>query len=205
LQGRICDDGQKFMDSIELFQEFCREQGCWDRPFQFASDYSRYFYFQKTGADPHYAAFDTTKFEVILTCAVPGTGKDYWIQQNYPDLPVVSLDDLRVAMDIAPTDNQGAVVKAAYELARSYLQRQQSFVWNATNVMSLQRRSLIEFFANYGARVRIVYLEVPIERALQQNRDRSRVVPGAVVDRFRRRMEIPNLTEAHCLEFIVNF
>jgi hypothetical protein len=97
LKGRICQDGQKFADSIALFEEFCQEQGCWDRPFAFASDHSRYIYFHKESADPFYEAYDITKFEVILTCAIPGTGKDYWIQQHHPDLPVVSLDNLRTA------------------------------------------------------------------------------------------------------------
>jgi predicted kinase len=208
LRGRICNDGQKFADSIALFQEFCQEfcqeQGCWDRPFTFASEQSRYVYFHKEAADPYYEAYDTTKFEVILTCAVPGTGKDYWIQQHYPDLPMVSLDELRSELGIAPTDNQGGVVMAAHRLACNYLRQQTAFVWNATNVMSSQRQSLVELFANYGARVQIVYLEVPLDRALQQNKDRQRIVPTAVIDRFRRRMEIPNCTEAHRLEWIVS-
>jgi predicted kinase len=204
LRGRICSDGQKFADSIALFQEFCQEQGCWDQPFTFASAQSRYVYFHKESGDPYYEAYDTTKFEVILTCAVPGTGKDYWIQQNYPDLPMISLDKLRSELGVAPTDNQGEVVAAAHSMARNYLRQQTAFVWNATNVISTQRRGLVELFADYGARVRIVYLEVPIERALQQNKDRQQVVPGAVIDRFRRRMEIPNCTEAHYLDWIVN-
>ncbi len=204
LRGRICSDGQKFADSIALFQDFCQEQGCWDKPFTFASAQSRYIYFHKESGDPYYEAYDTTKFEVILTCAVPGTGKDYWIQQNYPELPMVSLDELRSELGVAPTDNQGEVVAAAHSLARKYLRQQTAFVWNATNVISTQRRGLVELFADYGARVRIVYLEVPIERALQQNKDRQQVVPGMVIDRFRRRMEIPNCTEAHYLDWIVN-
>jgi predicted kinase len=89
-------------------------------------------------------------------------------------------------------------------LARNYLRQQTAFVWNATNVISAQRRSLVELFTNYGARVRIVYLEVSINRALQQNKDRQRVVPMTVIDRFRRRMEIPNCTEAHYLDWIVS-
>jgi predicted kinase len=210
LRGRICSDGQKFADSIALFQEFCQEQGCWDKPFAFASAQSRYIYFHKESGGPYYEAYDNTKFEVILTCAVPGTGKDYWIQKNYPDLPMVSLDKLRSELGVDPTDNQGEVVAAAHSLARNYLRQQTAFVWNATNVIRTQRRGLVELFADYGARVRIVYLEVPIDRALQQNKDRQRVVPAAVIDRFRRRMEIPNCTEAHQteahqLEWIVNF
>jgi predicted kinase len=203
LRGRICNDGQKFADSIALFQEFCQEQGCWQQPFAFASDHSRYVYFHKTTADPYYEAYDDTKFEVVLTCAIPGTGKDYWIHQHYPDTPVVSLDELRSELGIAPTDNQGEVVAAAHQLARSYLRQQTSFVWNATNVMGSQRQSLIELFTDYGARVKIVYLEVSPDRVLQQNQQRERVVPTAVIDRFRRRMEIPNLTEAHRLDYAV--
>jgi predicted kinase len=205
LQGRICSDSQKFADSIALFQEFCQEQGCWDKPFAFVSAQSRYIYFHKKSRDPYYEAYDTTKFEVILTCAVPGTGKDYWILQNYPELPMVSLDELRSELGVASTDNQGAVVAAAHRLARNYLRQQTAFVWNATNVIGTQRQGLVELFADYGARVRIVYLEVPIDQALQQNKERQRVVPAAVIDRFRRRMEIPNCTEAHQLEWIVNF
>jgi hypothetical protein len=30
------------------------------------------------------------------------------------------------------------------------------------------------------------------------------MVPAAVIDRFRRRMEIPNCTEAHQLEWIIS-
>jgi putative nucleotidyltransferase with HDIG domain len=201
LRGRICSDGQKFADSIAMFQEFCQEQGCWNQPFAFASEQSCYVYFHKESADPYYEVYDTTKFEVILTCAVPGTGKDYWIQQHYPDLPMVSLDELRSELDISPTGNQGKVVAAAHRLARNYLRQQTSFVWNATNVMASQRRSLVELFADYQAKVKIVYLEVPVDRNFQQNRNRERVVPMAVIDRFRRRMEIPNCTEAHRLDF----
>jgi predicted kinase len=130
--------------------------------------------------------------------------KDYWIQQHYPDLPMVSLDELRSELGVAPTDNQGEVVMAAHRLARNYLRQQTAFVWNATNAIITQRRSLVELFTDYGARVKIVYLEVPLDQALQQSHDRQRVVPTAVIDRFRRRMEIPNCTEAHQLEWIVS-
>jgi predicted kinase len=77
-------------------------------------------------------------------------------------------------------------------------------VGNATNVISKQRQGLVELFTDYGARIRIVYLEVPNDRAWQQNQDQQWVVPAAVIDRFRRRMEIPNCTEAHSLDWIVS-
>jgi predicted kinase len=203
LKGRICHDSQKFADSIALFREFCQEQGCWDRPFAFASAQSRFVYFRKEEADPYYAAYDTTEFEVLLTCAIPGTGKDFWIDQQHPDLPVVSLDALRLKLGIGPRDEQGPVIKAARDLARGYLQRQIPFIWNATNVLRSQRSSLVDFCTDYRARLRIVYLETPYPTVLRQNQSRSSVVPATVVDRFRRRMEIPNLTEAQAVEWVI--
>ncbi len=203
LRGRICQDGQKFADSIELFREFCQEQGCWDRPFAFASAQSRFIYFRKEDADPYYDAYDTTKFEVILTCGIPGTGKDFWISQQHPELPVVSLDALRSEMGIGPKEEQGNVIRAARDLARSYLQRQIPFVWNATNVIRSQRGGLVDLCTDYQARVRIVYLEVPYGRVLSQNQAREAVVPEVVVDRFRRRLEIPNVTEAQAVDWVI--
>ena len=58
-------------------------------------------------------------------------------------------------------------------------------------------------FAGYGARIRIVYLEVPIDRLLQHNRSRKAQVPGAVIHRYRDRLELPDLTEAHQLDCFV--
>ena len=203
VRGRICDDRQKLLETIEFFREFAREHDCFDRAYQFASGYSRFSYFQKEDADPSYAACDDTRFEVILMCGLPGVGKDHWIQQNYPKLPMVSLDRLRQSMGVLPTDEQGVIIQAAKALAKGYLQAETTFVWNATNVVTPTRAGLIRLFARYHARVRIVYLELPIERTLKQNRERKKVVPTTVIHRFRDRLEVPNITEAHQVDYLV--
>jgi predicted kinase len=203
VRGRIDDDRAKLLDSIEFFREFAKEHHCFDRAYQFASDYSRFIYFQKEDADPTYEAYDDTQFEVILMCGLPGTGKDYWIQHNYPYLPMVSLDRLRQSMGILPTDEQGKIIQAGKELAKGYLQSELPFIWNATNIARPNRAGLIRLFTEYHARVRIVYLELPIEQVLKQNRQRNRQVPTTVIHRFRDRLEVPNITEAHQLELRV--
>ncbi len=203
VRGRICADRGRLLDAIELFREFCQEHNCLARSYHFASAHSRFIYFHKEDADPTYQAYDDTRLEVILMCGLPGTGKDYWIEHNCPNLPMVSLDRLRETMGVLPTDEQGAIVQAGKDLAKKYLQTETSFVWNATNIVKPIRSGLIRLFASYHARIRIVYLEVPIERVLKQNQNRSRQVPTAVIHRFRDRLEIPNLTETHQLDCLV--
>jgi predicted kinase len=94
-------------------------------------------------------------------------------------------------------------VNAGRDLAKGYLQSETPFIWNATNIIKPIRSGLIRLFAGYGARIRIVYLEVPIDRVLQQNRDRQAQVPTTVIHRYRDRLEIPDITESHQIDYFV--
>jgi predicted kinase len=202
IQGRWCADQAQLLERVQFFREYATELNCLDRPWLFASDHSRFIYFQKEDADPGYAAFDDTRSRVILMSGLPGVGKDTWIAQNHPELPVVSLDDLRQKLGVDPADAQGQVVNAAKEQAKSYLRQGESFIWNATNLSQQLRGQLIQLFAAYNTRVEIVYLEASLQ--IQQHRNRSRVaqVPQKVIDRLIDRLEIPSIIEAHQVYWI---
>lgn len=201
-RGRICRDPQRLLDNISLFEEFCAENNCSDRPFAFPSDHSRFIYFRSPDRDPTYTAHDDTRCEVIVLCGLPGAGKDHWISHN-TDLPVVSLDALREEQGAPATGNQGAVVQAARERAREHLRRAQSFVWNATSLTRDLRGRIIELAAAYHARVRIVFLDTSYKRLVRQNRDRQATVPLAAIERMTRLWDPPDLTEAHRVDWIV--
>jgi predicted kinase len=95
------------------------------------------------------------------------------------------------------------VIAEARELARTYLRQHKSFVWNATNVTRSRRGRLIDLFIDYGARVRIIYLEVPPAEVLRRNRERERVVPEGVIWNMAAHLELPEITEAHHVDWIV--
>jgi predicted kinase len=148
-----------------------------DRPYPFASDLSRFTYFHKEDADPTYEAYDDTRLEVILTCSLPGN----WSERHYPELAMVSLDRLRIQMEILPTEDQAKIVQAGRDLAKGYLQTATPFVWNATNIVKPIRSGLISLFASDRARIQIVHLEIPIDRVLHQNCHRQAQVPESVI------------------------
>ncbi|MEG4345538.1 AAA family ATPase [Microcoleus sp. A003_D6] len=204
VRGRQCSDRQELLDKIELFREFCQENNCLDSPRQFPSAHSRFIYFRKENGNPDYEAFDDTRCEVILMSGLPASGKDYWIRENLPDLPVISLDALRKEMNVPPDETPGNVIMEAKNRAREYMRLGRSFIWNATNTTKPMRQQLINFFADYQAQIRIVYLEVPLDEVLQRNRSRTAPVPEAVIRKLAARLDIPDITEAHQVDRIVN-
>src|SRR5437879_1968992 len=49
VRGRMCADGRKLLERIDLFRQFCAELDCFEQPRAFASAHSRFVYF----CNPH--------------------------------------------------------------------------------------------------------------------------------------------------------
>src|SRR5262249_41574022 len=100
-------------------------------------------------------------------------------------------------------DAQGQVLNRARELARDHLRHGRPFVWNATNLSRQVRGECLRLLAAYNTRVRIVYVEVDEPRLHAQNRRRPAPVPAAVIERLLDRWEVPDRTEAHQVDRVV--
>lgn len=205
MRGRKALDIPSMLDRIELFKQFCEEVGCYGKPRLFSSNNARYTYFNTDDSYIDYVPFDDFKSKVIMLSGLPGMGKDHYIQSLNLDLPIVSLDAIRRKHKISPTDakRNGWVVQEAKEQARVYLRAGQDFIWNATNITQQMRTQLIDLFVAYKAYVTIAYVEKPYKDWRRQNKDREYQVPEKVLDKMMHKLEIPQLTEAHEVRYIV--
>ena len=203
--GRICEDAEECFLKINLFKELCLENNCWGKPFEFKSDYGRFLFLTRDEMSPNYEPFEDLKFEVTILSALPGTGKDSYIKKHL-DMPVLSLDDIRRQHKIDPRDRKanGRVIQLAKEQAKVWMRKRESFVFNATNITRDMRGKWISLFLEYGARIKIVYLEVPYKQLLSQNHNRDYKVPVLAIDKMIRRLEIPNFREGHEVVYFVN-
>ena len=202
--GRVCLDEKDrihMAEQVQLCREFARESGCYDHPFAFPSAYTRYSYLTGKDIAPEVELYDDTWGEVILMSGLPGTGKDTWIQEHYPDLPMISLDEIRKEMKISPTDNQSKVVEIARERAREMLRKKQPFVWNATNLSPMVHAKQIKLFTQYLASTRITYIETDWAEQLRRNGGRKAVVPEQAICRMMEELVLPEAKEAHRLQW----
>ncbi len=201
--GRISEGQNDFLERVELFKEYCIEQNCWAEAKGFKTDLARFNYFYKEDVYADYIPFDDTKCKVIMMCGLPGVGKDTFIKNNYPDLPIVSLDEIRKELNISPKDSkaQGKVAQVAKERMKEFLRKGNSFILNATNISSDLRAKNIKTFTTYKAKTKIIYLEIPYKELLSQNRNREDVVPLNVMNKMMRKLEIPSLVEAQNVEY----
>lgn len=206
-RGRICNNPQSSIEAAALFREYAEEQGVLSGAFPFPSDLSRFLYFQKEDRNPFYEAHDDTRGEMILLSGLPGTGKSTWIEEHTPDdYEVVGLDETRAALGLCHGENEGRVRQETVEQAKRWMgakQNPKSFIWNATNISRVRRAPLISLAAAYNYRVRIVYLEVPPDVQDRQNRDREKPVPADAMEGQLRQWEVPDLTEAVAVDFLV--
>lgn len=199
--GRSCTDRSEMEEQISLCEELAKENQCFRAPFPFPTDHTRHAYLSGRDIAPEVPLYNDTWGEVILMSGLPGTGKDTWIHEDCPDLPMVSLDEIRKALNIAPTDNQTKVVETAREQAKTYLRKQQSFVWNATNLSPMIRTKQLQLFSDYGAATRIVYLETPWDEELRRNAGRISAVPEQAICRMLDDLAPPEAKEAHTVQW----
>ena len=200
-RGRVSDSQSRPEENLHCWKLIAEENNCFEQRYPFVSDLHRLVWLDSEQPNLDYVPYEDFRCNVTMMAGLPGSGKDTWIGTNCPQLPVVSLDQIRRDMKIDPKDNQGVVAQRAKELCREHLRTKSDFVFNATNTMAMTRARWLRLFEEYDARIRIVYLEPAWSRLLEQNRERKWQVPVDVVNRLAEKLEPPTLLECHELVF----
>ncbi len=194
--GKICPDIAEQLERTHLCALLAEESGCLSGPYPFPDSHTRFSYLSGRNVPPDYPLFDDCWGPVIMLSGLPGTGKDTWIAQNCKDMPVISLDNIRRALKISPTENQGRVAEEAKRQMQEYLRRREPFVLNATNLTVEARNRNLKFIHSYKAWTRIVYLETELSENLSRNAGRADRVPEDVIYKLIGKITPPTPNEA---------
>jgi predicted kinase len=201
-RGRRTSEMSRPEENIHLWKLVADENGCFNQPYRFASDHARFLFYRNALSSLHYEPHVDYSCTVTMMSGLPGAGKDTWLTRHCPNLPMVSLDDVRADLDVDVTENQGEVIQAARQRCREHLRARRDFAFNATNTMRQTRKRWIDLFADYGARVELVYLEPALSTILQQNERRTQQVPKRVILHLLEKLEPPSWAEAHSVTLV---
>ena len=198
-RGRNTAEMGRPEENLHYWKMMAEEHNCFDTQFRFGNDQARFQFFRQKEPNPHYVPHEDYRCTVTMMSGLPGSGKDTWLAKRRGGLPVVSLDDVREELGVEATGNQGQVAQLARERCRELLRARTSFALNATNLLRQTRRQWVDLFADYDARIEMVYLEPLLAVILDQNKRRKRLVPEGVIVELANKLEPPTWTETHGL------
>ena len=201
-RGRMTTEMSRPEETLHLWRMVAEENECFEQPYPFVNDHAKFLYYRGALSSLHYTPREDHRCTVTLLSGLPGSGKDTWVAGMRPELPVVSLDDIRSDLGVDATDDQGAVIQAAREQCRQNLRDGRDFAFNATNTMQQTRKRWVDLFADYDARIEVVYIEPPLHLIYEQNERRRKGVPRQVLDRLVSKLEPPTRTEGHAVELV---
>lgn len=203
--GRICPTLQDNLDNMELFKELCLENNIFYEKKNFPDDFTRVKYFRSEGSiSPDYPFFYEKGSDVIVMSGLPATGKDYWIAQNYPDLPVIGFDLAEKELGLKHGENNGLVFHHVQDKAKDFLRNKSPFIFNATHIVKDLRDKTLDLLYNYNAEVNIVYLEESKQTIFDRNNKRDTSLSNEHISKMLNRWDIPKAIESHTISYNIN-
>ena len=174
-------------------------------------------------------AVDIEDCDVIFTCGVPGCGKDYIAEKEFPDAAIVSFDDIRVELfkESLDTEYEGTDAEL-YRDAFNYVNENKinlnNYLRNEVNMhldtsvcnrvvicnTSLgrkRRRGLInELGQKTNRKFGVLFVTAKSNTIKERNRNRdSKVIPETVMSNFLLNQQIPSFADGFdVVEFIDN-
>ena len=161
---------------LHLWKLAAEENGCFGQPYAFANDHARFLFFRKS-----FRACTTFRRKYRCTRDSDGgaarPGKDTWLGRHRPELPVVSLDEVRQDLEIEPQKVRAPSSSRPASSAASIFGRVGISPSMRPTRSAPTRNRWINLFADYRARIEIVYVEPPLTTIRNQNRRRPSPVP----------------------------
>ena len=172
-RGRTTAEMGRPEENLHLWRLVAEENGCFDRPYPFANDHARFLFYRQRRAEPALRPARGVPLHGDDDVG-PARQRQGHLAGGEPPRPPRGLARRRRGeLDVEPTDDQGEVIQAARERCRELLRSGRSFAFNATNLLRQTRRRWIDLFADYDARIEVVYVEPPLAVILAQNKRRD--------------------------------
>lgn len=224
MRGRTCSDWQDGIDNIEFFKILSQEYNVFEsNPYQreidyantldlstqqklftlgsFQRDFENNILFMIEESVSKMYGYISDYSHLVIMCGVAGSGKSTHAQQ-YIDkgYHLLSLDNLREDKNT----NNNQIRSITKNQLKKHLANKDNVVIDATNYRRDFRNIYTTLGFNYNAFVQIDTILNSKPTVFKNNNNRSRQVDTDVILNQMKKFELPELTEAHCVRYILN-
>jgi len=192
------------LSSVEWFELAAKEENCWGQAWPTAGARETREWAKRglSAIDPRWPQGGPGGFPIVALSGLPASGKNAFCDQFFKGWPVVSFDAEREKRGAKPGSKEAdRAAHAVIESAREHLRAGRSFVWNATHLSRLARKSATELCEGYGARMHWMSLEAPLAELLRRNKNRDSSLPQAKLASMVRLWEPPETLEGDFVSF----
>ena len=125
---------------------------------------------------------------LIIMCGISGSGKSTKakeLKEEY-NAVIISTDEIRqkVFKDVNDQKHNKEVFRIAYDEINIFIELSYNVIFDATNIKFSSIKELKKNIENWNDINKILYIiDTPLEKAIEQNNARDRVVPTEVIVR----------------------
>jgi len=209
--GAISIDREDTLIKKELLKERAIALHCFDEPFEFHNDISKFHYFNsnENNSSPYLQLFDDTKFDIYIMSGIAGSGKSYYLKNNLSSLPIISRDIIRQELGFVDANGkfkgdkqqESKVTEIEEEKIKECCRNKQSFVYDNMSIKKMWRDKFINLVLPYNLKIHIVYVETSKENNIM--RRKGQIAKDAII-KMQRDLEMPHLTDCHKIIYSLN-
>jgi len=130
--------------------------------------------------------------EAVILVGMPGSGKSTYFKKNYSDTHIrINLD----MMWVKPHGCNLSVREREDILLKACIDSQMPFVVDNTNMSIKEREKYISLLEGTGYKKICILMGTSLDKCLERNESRERVVPKDVIFKMNNRFEIPTKEE----------
>lgn len=140
--------------------------------------------------------------KLFVMVGVPGSGKTVFAKELAEDIGAVHIDVNKVRYELthnySDTKHHEEVFAKAHAMMLDALEEGKNVIFDATSVSRKARKSILDYIPeNLREKIEViaVFINIPLEKSLERNKARSRIVPERVVLRMYRQMDFPRIEE----------
>ncbi|WP_199609641.1 AAA family ATPase [Flocculibacter collagenilyticus] len=222
MKGRYCDDLDAQLDLLAQFKLFAEDYDLWQvndptesqlkriqvKPSHYEQTFLNGYAIKQLASGQISTIEEATakNYELsqhychlFIMCGISGSGKSTWIENNLDGFEVISLDEIRKALNGKREcqKNRGQVLQLAKSRLKSALANKRNVVWDATNIRKDFRSVICQLGENYGALITIVAFQLTEKYLRANNQHRKFAVSDSVISDQINKLEWPWVTEAH--------